>query len=615
MNNKWLHIVLVACCSLVAAKAQISPGDLSQAHADLEGMGNCTQCHDLGNKVTNAKCLDCHQEIQTLMDRNQGYHASREVRRQDCFECHSEHHGRRFDAVRFDQDNFDHDLTGYELEGQHAVIDCRACHIPEFIDDPEIRKREDTFLGLDDACLSCHDDYHQGTLANDCAQCHNIDAFAPAVFFDHDDTDYPLRGRHLNVDCIECHEVGRRNGEEFQFFSDIAFDDCVACHEDPHNGNIAGACNQCHQEDSWMAFTGQTGLDHDRRTNFDLKGEHRRLECIDCHAYDRNPLTVFQDLMGIPEEDCASCHDDVHEGKFGSDCAQCHQEESWLSLKTMDFFDHSLTDYPLEGMHVGVDCKECHMDSYLDPIDFAQCQSCHDDYHQGEFVQNGVSPDCVECHSLFEGFDFTLYTLEQHQESAFPLEGAHVATPCFACHVSEDRWTFRDIGSDCIDCHDNVHEGFMSGEYYPENECINCHNSDSWAAVVFDHDQTDYRLTGAHAEVDCRACHYRASTVGSAEDGSSEVVQVFAGLEQDCIACHENVHDDQFAINGVTDCTRCHDTASWYPNEFDHNLTDFPLEGAHAEVDCKACHIPQVVDGKLFTNFKIESYECIDCHQ
>lgn len=611
MKNYKIHIVaLILMLPLWALQAQISPGDLSDAHAHLEGMGNCTQCHDLGNKVSNTKCLDCHVEIQSLMDQSRGYHASREVRNQDCFECHSEHHGRKFDGVRFDHDNFDHDLTGYELEGQHAVIDCRECHIPEYIADPEIRKLEDTFLGLDDACLSCHDDFHQGTLADDCTQCHNIEAWDPAVFFDHDDTDYPLRGRHRNVDCVACHEEGIRNGKDFQFFADIAFNDCIDCHDDPHNGNIEGKCMQCHDEKSWKEFTGQRGFDHDRRTDFNLKGQHRNIECIECHAYDTNPLTVFQDLNNIQEEDCIQCHEDVHENKFGDDCVQCHSEESWTSLKTMDFFDHSLTDYPLEGMHVGVDCAECHQDSFLDPIDFSQCQNCHEDYHNGEFAENGISPDCAECHSLFEGFDYTLYTLEQHQESNFPLEGAHMATPCFACHVSEDRWTFRDVGTYCIDCHDNVHEGYMSPEYYPEDDCLACHNNDSWAAVTFDHNLTDWPLEGAHAEVSCGACHYRPI-----EENSLTIEQIFTDLGQDCITCHENVHGDQFAIEGVTDCTRCHDNNNWYPNAFNHDLTQFPLEGAHAEVACEACHIPQYENGKLVTNFKIESFECIDCHQ
>jgi hypothetical protein len=147
----------------------------------------------------------------------------------------------------------------------------------------------------------------------------------------------------------------------------------------------------------------------------------------------------------------------------------------------------------------------------------------------------------------------------------------------------------------------------MSPEYYPENDCTACHNSDRWATVSFDHNQTDWPLLGAHAEVSCGACHF--------PDDNGATSQIFQGLAQNCIECHDNVHGDQFAIDGVTDCIRCHDTFSWFPNEFDHNLTAFPLDGAHAEVDCKTCHIPELVNGKLITNFKIENFECIDCHQ
>ena len=64
--------------ALIAGDAlgQISPGDLSAAHADLEGIRNCTQCHTLGDKVSNDKCLDCHSEIQSLIAGHSGYHGS-----------------------------------------------------------------------------------------------------------------------------------------------------------------------------------------------------------------------------------------------------------------------------------------------------------------------------------------------------------------------------------------------------------------------------------------------------------------------------------------------------------------------------------------------------------
>jgi hypothetical protein len=90
---------------------QISPGDLTTAHAKLEGMSNCTKCHVLGEKVVNSKCLDCHTEIKNLMDEEKGYHSSADVKGKDCVKCHSEHNGRDFRIINFDPEKFDHNIT------------------------------------------------------------------------------------------------------------------------------------------------------------------------------------------------------------------------------------------------------------------------------------------------------------------------------------------------------------------------------------------------------------------------------------------------------------------------------------------------------------------------
>jgi len=138
MSIRITYIIFLSLVFLPGLYAQLSPGKLTQAHADLEGMFKCTQCHVLGSKLDNNKCLECHEEIQTLLDQNRGYHSSKEVRGLDCAKCHSEHHGRNFDMMRFDQDNFDHELTGYELTGAHRRIECRDCHLPDFISDRDL---------------------------------------------------------------------------------------------------------------------------------------------------------------------------------------------------------------------------------------------------------------------------------------------------------------------------------------------------------------------------------------------------------------------------------------------------------------------------------------------
>ena len=589
----------------IKAIAQLSPGGLAQPHAHLEGLSNCTQCHELGEKVSDQKCLNCHTEIQNLIDQNRGFHASNQVRGKDCALCHSDHHGQKFDMARFDEDNFDHGLTGYDLTGAHTRIDCRQCHIPDFIDDRELKKREETFLGLGTDCIGCHEDYHQNTLGPKCADCHTTKTFTPAEKFDHKETKYPLTGKHKEVDCRECHAVVTRNGKEFQNFANVPFVDCNACHEDVHENNLGTNCKQCHSEESFVNRRTLRRFRHNQ-TAFPLKGQHKAADCFACHTPDFTPSTVFQNILGTTPDDCMACHEDVHEGRFGTSCIDCHNEESWRAAVDLDHFNHDLTDFPLAGKHEVVDCRQCHIsESLTDPMPHTSCMDCHDDYHEGEFASRG-SPDCAECHTV-EGFTPSLFTFENHAESSFLLEGAHLATPCFACHIKEGKWQFRGIGQRCVDCHDDVHKGEIATEYYPNQTCEKCHSTGRWKDEnYFDHDQTAFVLEGGHIRADCAACHLR---------DEEKPYGHFVGLSQECIACHENVHGSQFEIAGLTDCRRCHGFEGWTADFFDHNQTAFPLEGKHAEVACGQCHEATEVDGEMRVEYKMVSFECIDCHQ
>jgi len=603
----YILFILLLITSTVLA--QISPGDLTNEHAKFEGISNCTLCHELGNKVTNTKCLDCHTDIKSLLNQDRGFHANSQVENQSCTKCHSEHHGRKFEMVRFDEKNFDHNKTGYRLEGAHAKVDCRDCHSPQNIDDPKIRNRQNTYLGLDKKCLSCHDDFHQGTLPNDCLSCHQMQGWTPVIKFNHETADFKLRGEHILVDCKECHKTTTKNGKEFQQFSGIAFNDCKSCHQDPHNNQLPGQCKQCHVENSFNSFKGNQSFNHSV-TDFDLKGRHKAIDCFACHDNRTNPLTVFQDKKNVSENNCVECHRDPHENRFGQDCAKCHQEDSFIALKNMDFFDHSITNYPLEGKHLDVDCRKCHNESFSKSIDFSECKNCHKDYHNGEFIKNGISPDCKECHSLSKGFDFTSFTIKDHQEGNFPLEGAHIATPCFACHVDEasNKWRFKEIGTNCIDCHNNFHNDAISPKFLPNNDCASCHGNESWDAISFDHSQTSWQLTGRHSEVSCSQCHFEFS------EKNEIISQNFINLSKDCASCHDNVHGNDFAISGITDCNRCHVTTSWLPEKFNHNETRFPLTGKHEEVDCRVCHEVNNDKGEKIVNYRLNKLNCIDCH-
>lgn len=590
--------------------AQISPGDLTNAHSKYEGISNCTLCHQLGEQVSSNKCLECHVEIKSLVDSNKGFHSSGGVKNKDCFQCHSEHHGRKFEMIRFDTNSFNHNTaTGYALEGEHKKVDCRECHNPGNINDTKLKQRKDTYLGLDQKCLSCHADFHEGSLPNNCLQCHSMEGFLPVTNFDHDKANFKLRGEHTEVDCKACHVTTDINGKSVQQFSNMNFSDCKACHTDPHKANLPGACNQCHTESSFSNFIGRGKFNHNR-TDFDLNGRHKQIDCFACHANSKNPITLFQGQANVEEANCVACHTDPHENKYGQDCAKCHTEESFLAMKDMDFFDHTITDFPLEGMHVGVDCRACHIERFSTEIDFSACKNCHSDYHNEEFVKDGIAPDCNACHSLENGFDYTSFGISDHQKTNFPLDGAHIATPCFACHVDEreDRWSFANMGNSCIDCHDNFHEGYLAEKFLPANDCTSCHGNERWDAITFDHSKTDWPLTGQHNTVSCRECHFTIS------EENKTISQNFSNLDTNCAACHDNIHGDSFAEKGITDCSRCHVTTSWFPEKFDHGDTRFPLTGQHRSVNCKACHVVNNENNISTVVYKLNKLDCKDCH-
>jgi len=78
--------------------------------------------------------------------------------------------------------------------------------------------------------------------------------------FNHENTDYPLRGAHANVVCESCHTAGKR-------YRDVP-KDCIGCHkkEEPHEGKLGKECDSCHDASAWRHIS----YDHDK-TAFPLR--------------------------------------------------------------------------------------------------------------------------------------------------------------------------------------------------------------------------------------------------------------------------------------------------------------------------------------------------------
>lgn len=449
---------------------------------------------------------------------------------------------------------------------------------------------------LEDDCANCHESFNKPAQSSLCLACHKVvaaDVAAATGFhgrnpavkgadceqchtdhqgrdadivlldrhtFDHGITDFTLVGRHAGVDCGLCHQSGKKFSE--------APSGCVACHkkDDRHEGRLGEACADCHTETGWAAAK----FDHDK-TDFPLRDAHARTLCASCHPDDR--------FEGTPTA-CADCHqlDDVHRGEFGKKCDSCHGTESWKNLR----FDHDTTGFPLVGRHDVAKCTSCHTGDLFEQDLPKTCIGCHakDDVHKGN---NGTN--CADCHSPQ---DWKKTSFDHDKDTNFPLRGQHANTSCAMCH--RDNAFAVELATDCYSCHkdDDAHKG-QQGQ-----NCERCHNESDWSADVrFDHDITRFPLVGLHAAVPCEECHLGTT---------------FKDVSLKCIDCHRD--EDEHKGRLGASCGQCHNPNGWKFWQFDHNTqTDYPLDGAHVEVDCESCH-KKPVDGEIELNSR-----CYACHR
>lgn len=388
-------------------------------------------------------------------------------------------------------------------------------------------------------------------IEEECSSCHNL--------FD--------RSAQRQL-CLDCHE---RIAEDLSIRKGFH-----ALHPEAHEV----ACKQCHGEhkgrDADIVGLLPELFNHDF-TDFPLEGRHAEQGCGACHQpkqiHDTGKRTPGSIAYYETPKNCADCHQDkdVHQGKLGEACDDCHDPTTWKSGR----FDHSTTDFHLEGKHDEVACIACHVDQLFTETGSA-CIDCHrlDDTHGG--ARGDACGDCHNSDSWDTDFDHRL-------ETGFTLEGAHKLLNCRNCHVSEDDYT--GLPDDCHGCHsaDDVHLG-RNG-----SECESCHNQRNWETSFNHLEETGYELIGSHDEQPCTACH-----TGSLTDT----------VAKDCNGCHKN--DDPHGET-LTLCANCHAQTYWDDSlRFHHDLSGFPLVGLHRTVTCEQCHETLV--------FSPTDGDCESCH-
>jgi hypothetical protein len=397
-------------------------------------------------------------------------------------------------------------------------------------------------------------------------------------------------------DCKQCHEPFDRKAQTRRCagchdHKDIAED--IRKHTGLHGKLDDNTCRRCHTEHKGRAAKivalDKEKLDHDK-TDFALKGAHYKIrrKCESCHK--PGPKAKFRDAP----TDCNSCHRkaDVHKGKLGPKCEQCHNDVNWKETT----FDHDETKFRLEFGHDGLKCKDCHNDQlYKDtPKD---CVACHKKDDQKYAHKGRFGTKCAECHTVHRWDDITF---DHDRDGKYVLRGMHWANTCESCH-KEPLFTVK-LPSRCYSCHrrdddEKGHKGSL-GE-----KCEKCHDERGWKDPKFDHDKdSDYPLTGKHRTAKCDTCHKTRITVVEGRPREK--------LPTQCNACHQpddqkKGHKGKFGEK----CETCHTTKDWKDITFNHDKdTKYRLIGKHVKAKCVDCHTGVLYKEKTPT-------DCLSCHR
>jgi len=346
----------------------------------------------------------------------------------------------------------------------------------------------------------------------------------------------------------------------------------------PHGDKLNISCSECHTSDGWTVDVNNISFKHEQ-TGFRLEGAHSEMGCKQCHT-----TLVFSEA----QSSCISCHEDIHEQTVGFDCQRCHNTTDWIVTDIVEVHENSR--FPLLGAHLTADCYSCHKTEKLlrfDPIG-VNCVDCHlDDYQattKPNHIESGYSTNCEDCH----GMNAFAWTGSNFTHTFFPLVDGHALNDCAKCHT--DPNDYGNIDNACVSCHQDDFNNAQTVDHVGlgfSTECNLCHTlAPGWSPAKFeDHDPEYFPIySGKHSGTwnTCTDCHNQPDNY-----------QVFT-----CIDCHDHNKskmDDKHLgeVSGYVyesnACLECHPSGSG-EGSFNHAQSNFPLTGAHVDVDCAGCH-------------------------
>ncbi len=565
---------------------------------------NCEECHDQNSPSWQGAGI-----LHTFFPLTGGHNID------DCFQCHQQDSfaGLTQDCKSCHINDFNNTVNPSHLAIGFST-DCQECHTINSWESASFKSHDTKFFPVysgkhngewDEcgdchtnssnyaqfSCLSCHehnktdmDSEHRGISgyvyeSNACFTCHPSGSEEGS--FTHTQA-FPLVDSHANLSCSECHSTTYSGTSS----------ECISCHQsnfettqNPSHQTLALSqqCEECHTAKNWTP-----SIFKHSSTGFELLGSHATVNCSDCHA--SNVTNAVQDCYACHQSSFETTQNPNHQTLvLSQQCEQCHTAENWKPST----FKHATTGFELLGSHATVNCSDCHTSNVTNAVQ--DCYACHQSNF--ETTQNPnhqtlvLSQQCEQCHTAENWKPSTF----KHATTGFELLGSHATVNCSDCHASN----VTNAVPDCFSCHEeqyNIAPDHLS-DGFPK-ECELCHNTVTWIEVTFDHDATDFPLTGAHLNSDCSSCHANG----------------YSNISTECSSCHQTNFDNTTNPSHKTlglsvNCEVCHTTnAGWEPAKFPDHNNYYQLVGAHATISnqCADCH-----NG----NYNNTPSDCFGCHE
>jgi hypothetical protein len=354
-----------------------------------------------------------------------------------------------------------------------------------------------------------------------------------------------------------------------------------------------------------------------------------RSACSECHADVAAQLVQRRGLHGSLEPDlagnCSTCHGEHHGDEF-----KLVNRLAWALAEVDDpsKFDHARVGFAMGGRHLELACATCHRQADVELLPEGtkrylglqqDCASCHADPHQSR-----MQFSCTNCHGQET---FEVRGVADH-ERWLPLVGAHAGLDCRACHAEGEPHALEALqpgkhadARQCADCHQTPHgEAFLAGNAAAAAVarpavCAVCHPTEllkftdpGVTVTPAQHAHGGFPLAVPHDQVACAECHRPDAAYSQRHTGRRA---------EECASCHEDPHGGQFQSGpyAAQGCIGCHAATHFEPHGFDrdhHARAALPLDGRHAELECKQCHADPAASEPR--QFRGTPHRCEQCH-